>query len=316
MKRWLLDISLAALFVWSVSVLASVTVKPVIRAVIAPETTAAKVEAAQRQIGVLRSDAVEYMSMSDYLTGVLLCEIPADFHHEAKCAQAIVARTYALRTAMNGKKHGQNIICARPECCQGFIPKEEYLQKWGANHAVIAAQEAVTATKGLVLLYEKELIDATYFSCSGGTTEDAQAVWGADVPYLQSVESPGEEAEEEYLQTLRFTPEEFCERLGLKLTGRPADWLGEVVRSEGGGVSTIRIYDTQFSGTQMRKLLELPSTWFYISSTADSILVTTRGFGHRVGMSQYGADAMACAGSSYEEIVKHYYTGVELAVYE
>ena len=314
MKHWVLDVSLAVLLIWSVCILASVTAEYFKIDKVETELATTQLEQI-KQIDLLRGDKVVSLPLNEYLTGVLLCEVDADFHHTAKQAQAIVARTYALRVLENGIKHGKNIICDRPECCQGYIAPEEYEAKWGVSEPVASARRAVEETDGQVLTYAGSLIDATYFSCSGGTTEDAKAVWGADVPYLRSVESPGEEGEDAYLQTVTFTPREFFGRLGLELTGRPADWLGDWVYTDGGGVAAVTVCGHTFSGTQMRSRLGLRSTKFYITSTAESVLVTTKGYGHRVGMSQYGADAMAHGGASCEEILKHYYTGVELELY-
>ena len=162
------------------------------------------------------------------------------------------------------------------------------------------------------MTYEGKLVEATYFSCSGGTTEDAVAVWGTDVPYLQSVASPGEENATYYTDSVTFTAQEFASRLGVNLTGKPASWVCDVTHTVGGGVDTMKIGGLTFKGTELRKLLGLRSTAFTITAMEDTITVQTRGYGHRVGMSQYGADAMAALGSTYDEILTHYYQGTEL----
>ena len=163
-----------------------------------------------------------------------------------------------------------------------------------------------------MLTYQGKLIEATYFSCSGGRTEDALAVWGEDVPYLQSVESPGEEGAAHYVDTVSFTASEFCEKIGKELPGIPAEWIGTIRYTAGGGVETIYIGDEPYSGTQLRSMLNLRSTAFLITAAGDTVTITTKGYGHRVGMSQYGADAMAVQGCSYEEILAHYYPGTKL----
>ena len=314
MKRWILDVALAILLVWSVSILASVTAQRIREQTASPTTEQTK-PPILCTVGLLRGDAVTFLPLDEYLTGVLLCEVDANFHDTAKQAQAIAARTYALRVIGAGTKHGEGIICDRPECCQGYISPEEYAEKWNVTHPVESARQAVEVTKDRVITYRGQLIDATYFSCSGGATEDARAVWGADVPYLRSVDSPGEEDADHYLQTVSFTPKEFFDKLGLEFTGRPAGWIGDWVYTAGGGVASVSVCGVTFTGTQLRSKLGLRSTMFYITSTAESILVTTKGFGHRVGMSQYGADAMAEGGASCEDIIKHYYTGVEIVGY-
>ena len=192
---------------------------------------------------------------------------------------------------------------------------ETFLAKGGKEQDVQRIRELVAATDGEVLTYEGELIEATYFSCSGGATEDAVAVWGTDVPYLRSVVSPGEEHAAHYTDTVSFSSQTFASRLGLPLTGRPATWFSEITYTEGGGVATMKIGTETFYGTQLRKLLGLRSTAFEITMEDDLIIVTTHGYGHRVGMSQYGADAMAASGSTYPEILAYYYQGAVLSIY-
>ena len=138
------------------------------------------------------------------------------------------------------------------------------------------------------------------------------AVWGRDVPYLQSVESPGEEEAPRYRDSVSFSASEFAEKLGLQADGDPAGWFGAVTRTAGDGVETMVIRDRSFTGTQLRSKLGLRSTAFEIRVSGDTVTVSTRGFGHRVGMSQYGAQAMAGEGSTCAEILAHYYSGTEL----
>lgn len=265
-----------------------------------------------RSVNVLQNGRVRGIELSEYLAGVLLCELPGDFTMEAKKAQAVVARTYTLRTVEKKDKHPGNAICTDPACCQGYTAPEQYRAEGGSAEAVEQARQAVALTEGLVLMYGGEMIDATYFSCSGGHTEDAVAVWGADVPYLQAVSSPGEEAAAHYTDSVTFTSAQFQQALGVRLSGKPATWMGTVTRTEGGGVDTMVIGGTVYQGTTLRSLLGLRSTAFTMTAAGDNITVTTKGFGHRVGMSQYGAQAMSLAGNSYEQILTHYYTGTEL----
>ncbi len=261
---------------------------------------------------LLADGSIVPMETDEYLVGVLLREMPASFAPEAKKAQAVVARTYALRIYERGDKHEQGAVCADYTCCQAYIDPEEYVENGGAAEAVTAARQAVAETHGMVLTYDGKLIDATYFSCSGGYTEDAAAVWGADVPYLQSVSSPGEEYATHYMDTVQFSVEEFADALGVELTEPGASWLGDLHRTEGGGVDTVEIGGTEFKGTELRRLLNLRSTAFLITVVGDTVTITTKGYGHRVGMSQYGADAMAAGGSTYEDILLHYYSGAVL----
>ena len=182
----------------------------------------------------------------------------------------------------------------------------------GTEEAVEKIWRAVSETAGQVLAYEGELIEATYYSCSGGRTEDAVAVWEKEVPYLQAVDSPGEEQATHFTDTVTYTQEEFANALGLPLAGPAATWFGEVTYTDGGGVASMVIGTEQFTGVELRKALGLRSTAFRMTAAADHIIITTKGFGHRVGMSQYGADAMAVAGNDYTEILAHYYPGTLL----
>lgn len=276
------------------------------------DTTAYTIVPETENVNVWMEDRVQSMPLSDYLTGVLLCEIPGSFHMEAKKAQAVVARTYTLRTVSSKDKHPEQSVCTDSACCQGYRSPEEYIALGGTQKVIDQAAQAVSATRGTVLTYEGELIDATYFSCSGGQTEDAVAVWGSDVPYLQSVESPGEEAASHYTDEVSFTPEQLQQALGVQLSGKPESWIGDVTYTRGGGVDTMTIGGKAYSGTTLRSALGLRSTAFTVEIKDDLVIFTTKGFGHRVGMSQYGADAMAETGKTWQEILLHYYTDTEI----
>lgn len=267
------------------------------------------------KLQVVNGDEIWDMDLEEYISGVVLAEMPAEFEPEALKAQAVVARTYALRRMELGNKHDNGDVCTDPNCCQGYRSPEDYISRGGSEESVSKIQEAAKATAGQVLTYDGNLIEATYFSCSGGQTEDALAVWGADIPYLQSTSSPGEEGAAHYSDTVTMTPEEFRDRMGEALSGDPASWFGRVSYTDGGGVDTIRIGEKTYKGTEVRSLLSLRSTDFTIRYTGKDIEIVTHGFGHRVGMSQYGADAMAVAGSSYAEILAHYYQGTALVDY-
>ena len=259
-----------------------------------------------------KDGTVETMDMDDYLVGVVLAEMPSTFEEEAKKAQAVAARTYARKAWLTGGKHGDGSVCSQPGCCQAYLTEEEYLSMGGTQKAIDAARAAVEATSGYVLTYEGQLIEATYFSCSGGVTEDAVAVWGTDFPYLRSVESPGEENAAHYTDTVYFTKSEFADALGLSLTGNPETWFGSVQYTSGGGVDTVNIGGIACTGTFLRSKLGLYSTVFTLEPDPQGVTITTKGFGHRVGMSQYGADAMAVSGSTFEEILGWYYPGTTL----
>ena len=265
------------------------------------------------EILVRTGDSVATQELEEYLVGVVLAEMPASFEMEALKAQAVVARTYTMRANATGGKHGDGSVCTDYACCQAYIAPEAYLEKGGTQENVEKIQSAVTATAGFVLTYEGALIEATYFSCSGGSTEDAVAVWGTDYPYLRSVASPGEENASHFTDTVTFTPAQFQTALGVTLNGSPASWFGAVTYTQGGGVDTMEIGGRSYKGTELRQLLSLRSTAFSVSA-GEEITITTRGYGHRVGMSQYGADAMAATGKGYADILAYYYQGTVLTL--
>lgn len=265
-------------------------------------------EMASAMVTVIVGDSPVQMELESYITGVVLAEMPASFHLEALKAQAVVARTFTLKRS-DAPKHANADVCTDYTCCQAYCSIAQYLDDGGTQESVDKVIEAVMATKGQVLVYQGELIEATYFSCSGGRTEDALAVWGSDVPYLSAVNSPGEEGATHFTDTVSFTIQAFCDRLDLP---QQTISIGAITYTNGQGVATIDINGITYKGTTVRSLLGLRSTVFVITPVGKNVIITTKGFGHRVGMSQYGADAMAERGSGYEEILFHYYNGTEL----
>lgn len=279
-----------------------------------PERTASY--DASHTVTVLNGGTLSEISLSDYLTGVVLAESLPAFEPEALSAQSVAARTVALRRK-DHPKHEEADLCADPACCQAFFDeaaaKETYGEDWAQWEA--KARAAVAETDGLVLRYEGELIDAVYFASSGGATETAAAVWGGEVPYLQSVESP--DSGERFVRETRFSASEFRaailkETPEARLNGDPSGWFGPIERTEGGGVKKIEIGGVAYGGVELRKLFSLRSTNFTVSVEDGVIVFTTSGCGHRVGLSQYGAQQMALDGADFREILAHYYQGTEL----
>ena len=268
--------------------------------------TVAQPEAEPTKILVQEGTDITEMLLTDYIAGVILGEMPGSFSLEAKKAQAVVARTYALRVAA-GRRHN-GAVCTDSNCCQNYYD----WQSVPYSDAVAQARTAAEQTAGMVLTYQGQLIDATYFSCSGGMTEAAVAVWGADIPYLQAVASPGEEYATHYTDTEVFTLGEFQTAMQLELPEDNSQWFGPVTYTDSGGVETMEIGGKLMRGTEIRKALGLRSTVFSVEIQGEAIVITTKGFGHRVGMSQFGADAMARAGNNFSEILHHYYQGVTL----
>lgn len=267
----------------------------------------------QKKITVLINDIAQHLEPEEYILGVVLAEMPAEFESDALMAQAVVARSYAYKSMLQSK-HTEVDLCTDSTCCQAYLSRQEYLSAGGDLAMLNKVEMSIRQTAEQILTYEGQIIDATYFSCSGGRTEAAYAVWGSDVPYLQSVDSPGEEDATHFTDTVQFSASEFCSKLGINLVGPAGSWVEDISYTEGGGVAAVSLCGHQFTGTQMRKLLGLRSTAFAICAVGDTVTITTKGFGHRVGMSQYGANAMAKLGIGYEEILAHYYPGTELVL--
>ncbi|HHV59645.1 MAG TPA: stage II sporulation protein D [Clostridiaceae bacterium] len=269
------------------------------------------------------------MELEEYIKGVVAAEMPAEFELEALKAQAVAARTYTY-SRMNGlflpsdNPHEGAVVCTDHTHCQAWRSIEDAKAEWGKKWAEYwnKVEEAVNATHGIVITYNNELINPVFHSNSGGRTENAEEVWACDpYPYLVSVESMGDEQGENYFNYIIIEEQEFISKLREKFPGivlSASDILNDVSiesYSEGGRVKTIRIGSETMKGTEFRNLFSLKSTNFQISrESSTSLRITTIGYGHGVGMSQWGANYMAKQGESYEKILKYYYRGVELRV--
>ena len=195
------------------------------------------------------NDAVSTMDLEAYILGVLIGEMPAGFDMQALKAQAVVARTFTVKSMELGYKHESYDVCTDSSCCQSFYDPDLYIADGGSADELKKFQTAVKETAGEVVLYEGELIEATYFSCSGGKTEDAKAVWGTDIPYLKAQDSPGEEDAVYYTDTVAFTATEFQSKIKENLNGIPGAWISDVTYTNGGGVATIKIGNKTYTGT-------------------------------------------------------------------
>ena len=259
-------------------------------------------------------------TMEEWLPGVVAAEMPASFESEALKAQAVAARTYIM-SLMGGSKaaHPEADVCDDPGCCKGHIDEETMRENWGENFEANYAKilDAVRSTDGQYMSYEGEAIEAVFHSSSAGMTEDAAEVWSAR-PYLVSVESP-ETADDvpNYVTSVTVSPADFAAAIAAaypeaQLSGEPAFWLGTTARDASGRVESVEIGGVLVSGMQLRELFELRSTAFTLDYTDEGFLFTVTGYGHGVGMSQYGANVMAQGGAAYSEILTHYYPGAEL----
>lgn len=324
MRRAIYAGCLAALLVWfgSALVTALETLRQLETATAPPVTVVTEPVAKETEdrgltVEVATETGVVSMDLEAYLTGVVLGEMPASFPQAALEAQAVAARTFTCKQ-MAGGKHTDCDVCTDSGCCQAYLSPEDAVGRLGTEYTSFynKVRAAVEATAGQVLTYEGTLIDAVYFSCSGGVTEDAVAVWGNEVPYLQSVESSGEEDAPPYEDMASVPLNEFRQTVeaagDVSLPEDAGQWFGVAVRSDGGGVETVDIGGVTFTGTEVRSLFSLRSTRFSVTVDDEAVHFYTLGYGHRVGLSQYGAAAMAEAGSSWQEILCHYYTGVDI----
>lgn len=269
-----------------------------------------------QSISLHTDDGVIDILLEDYLVGVVFSEMPASFHEEALKSQAVAARTFALRR-LEMKKHQGYDLCSDHACCQAWTSEERAREKFGERYLTHwqSVKKAVEDTAGEVLIYDGELVEAVYFSCSGGSTEDAVAVWGSDVPYLRSVESSGEEHAPVFRTEKRCSSHDLRDKLrkkGIELQEDRDIRISAIEHTDGGGVARVCISGQWISGTKLRSILGLNSARFTIRTEGDEFVFDVLGYGHRVGMSQYGADAMADAGADYRTILQHYYTNVTI----
>lgn len=267
-----------------------------------------------------KTGETEQVNIDEYLCNVVSAEMPADYETEALKAQTIVARTYTIYKILN-KKHENADICDDSSCCQAWISKENRLARWEENKRESNWQkicECVDSTKGKIITYDNKPINAFFHSNSGGITEVPVNVWGGTgYPYLQSVETSGEDTYTQYSSEVTFTQEELLNKLKEKNDDKSIDISNNddikiLEYTESTRVKTIKLGNHEISGVEARTLFGLRSTNFEIIKEDNKIKFSVKGYGHGVGMSQTGADSMAKQGSNADEIIKHFYTGVEI----
>jgi len=272
----------------------------------------------------LTTNDVMVLDFEEYLKGVVASEMPADFDTEALKAQAVTARTYTLYRL---KKYPDG----QPEHKDAPICTGTHCQVWSSKETLIAShpdgwydsywskiENAVSSTNRQILTYDGKVIEPLFHSVSGGRTENSEDVFSSSVPYLKSVESPYEEEAPKLHDSVKLSVNDFISKIksvygNSDITSgnlKQKISLGEV--SEGGKVKTINIDGKEISGREIRALFNLNSTNFSFVQSGNEIEIVTTGYGHGVGMSQYGADGMAGEGFNYKEILKHYYTGVDV----
>lgn len=269
------------------------------------------------EVAVFRSSKskIENVQLEDYLVGVVAAEMPAEFKEEALKAQALTARTYIVKRLLSKDTLGvpKGAQVTDTQIHQVYMSDDELRRDWGMEYDTKRKKvlNAVRATAGQILTYEGKAIDALFFSTSNGYTENSEDYWSGNIPYLRSVSSPWDKNSPKFNSQKVMTVNEFEARLGVKLGS--GSTIGKIVdRTKGKRVGKVDFNGKVFTGPDIRDKLDLRSSDFAWKRKGDNIVITTKGFGHGVGMSQYGANGMAAEGKSYKEIVKHYYQGVKI----
>ena len=264
---------------------------------------------------------VEELDIDSYLCNVVSAEMPADFQLEALKAQAIVARTYTIYKIQN-KKHENADICDDSTCCQAWISKEDRFARWDENQRDNnwkKIEQCVNETAGKIITYNNKPINAFFHSNSGGITELPVNVWGggSDMPYLQVVETSGEDEYSQYASEVTLSQEEILEKLKIKYSDIQIDFNNDedikiLEYTDSNRVKTVKFGNHEISGTEARSIFGLKSTNFEIIKENENIKFSVKGYGHGVGMSQTGADSLAKQGKTCEDIIHHYYLNVEI----
>lgn len=263
------------------------------------------------------------IDIEKYLYGVLAGEMSADFDIEALKAQALAARTYVAYKEKQGKQsdHKNAVVCTNYKHCQEYKSEDELEKSHGKEwmkNSYPKIKQAVDETKGQIITYQGEPIITLYFSTSSGKTENNEEVFSDNYPYLKSVDSPYDKIAPKYTSALKLTNEEFVKSFkasynNINLSSSNLSKQIKIIkRSEGGSVETIKVGNKELKGTDVRSILNLNSANFDMTFDNNSVDISVKGYGHGVGMSQWGAQGMAQEGYKYYEILSHYYTGTTI----
>ncbi len=262
----------------------------------------------------VKNKTVLNLRVNDYLIGVVAAEMPVEFELEALKAQAVAARTYLINKA--GCESNMSCdICTDSAHCQAYKSPQELKKQWGKNYYKYYKKvyNAVFGTNNKIIVYNNQPISAVFHSTSSGKTENSGDVWNKQLPYLKSVDSNQDVNSPKYNSQATFTFDKFKDIL---LKNRKINFenkiIGEITYTDGGSVKTIEIGDTSFKGTEIRNLFELNSANFTLDIYNDKVCFNVKGYGHGVGMSQYGANYMAGTGNDYVDILKKYYTDTDI----
>ncbi len=256
----------------------------------------------------VEKNTIETIPLEQYLIGVLSGEMPVSYELEALKAQAVAARTYTLKKMETNKNNQFDIVDNTND--QMYLDNNYLKSVWKENYDsyINKIKQAVNETSGEYLTYDGQIIKAFFFSTSSGKTENCKDVFGENLPYLVSVSSTWDESSPSYLDKKTFSKKDFYEKLNLPYE----DELDiEITRNDTNSINTITINDNEMKGTDFRYELDLKSTNIDINETDNQIEITSKGFGHGVGLSQFGAQQLALKGYKYDEILKYYYQGTE-----
>ena len=281
---------------------------------------------AAKDYRVLRTETgkTETVSVRDYLIGAVAAEMPASYEPEALKAQAVVSHTYAERLRLQGQRHPDAALCGADFSddsahYQAFFSKAQIQLAYGAHYSDFYAKiaAAVDAAGDLLLYADGEPIVAAFHAVSSGTTEASEAVWGNALPYLIPVDSVWDRSAPHFEEERTMSAETVKKALtaqfpSIRLPENPAEWFELTDVSEVGTVRTLRCGSETMTGQTLRELLALRSACFTVAVRGDGFVFTTHGYGHNVGMSQYGANEMARSGADCAGILAHYYPGTEL----
>lgn len=264
-------------------------------------------------IRVMRNETnkIDVIPFEEYIVGVVAGEMPVTFHIEALKAQAVTARNYAYKKMKTNQDSDYDVIDTTAN--QVYKDLEQLKKSWNSKYAeyINKIRQAVSETTSEYLVYNNEIISLFYFSTSNGKTEDAATVFNVDVPYLKSVDSPWDEEENsKFNYQTEFSLTEFCALLSIECIDKVD--IKDIIRDNSNRITSITINSKTFKGTEIYKLLKLRSTDFEIDQKDEKIYFNTKGYGHGVGMSQYGANGMAKEGYTYDKILTHYYQGTSL----
>lgn len=275
-----------------------------------------------KKINLLHNNenVVETLELEDYLINVVAAEMPVEYEEEALKAQATVARTYTLYQIENGHKHDNADVCDSSTCCQAWISKEKRYEKWGDNQDEKWSKltNAVYSTAGEVITYDGKPIDAFFHSNSGGTTEIPINVWGgSDFPYLQVVETSGEDEYSQYYSEKEYTKAEIESKMKSAYSDFSIDWNEEncieiLEYTESSRIKTLKIGNKNISGVEARKIFELKSSNFTYEISESTVKFKVIGYGHGVGLSQTGSNTLAKEGKNYKEIIEHFFKNIEI----